>query len=152
MKKRILLPVAALTLAGVLAYGTARVRARDYGSYPWHQQIVEQFAAKFGVGENEVESALNEVHEQLRIENQVQMQSRFEEQLQNLVEAGELTEGQKEAWIDKHEEWQAEREAQRTAHHDEMQSWFAEQGIDPTVLGPMGMGKGMGGRGYGMHQ
>jgi hypothetical protein len=151
MNKKLFL-VPAFVLIATFAYsGTALA---DEAEQPWHERIVNQIAAKFGLGEDEVDSAMTEVQAQFRAERQLAMQNRFEERLQSLVDAGTLTTGQAEAWTAKHEEWQAEREAQMTAHREEMQAWFDEQGIDPTVLGPMGMGKdggmGMGG-GRGMH-
>lgn len=150
-KKLFILP--ALALFALVSY-TSVAKAEDTRG-PWHEQMVAQIAAKLGVSEDEVDSAMTEVGEQRRAEFQTRMQMSFEERLQTLVDEGKLTEGQREAWTAKHEEWQAEREAERATHREEMQAWFSEQGIDPTVLGPMGMGKGMGmgeGRGMGMHR
>lgn len=142
MNKKLLF-IPALALIGLLTYNTT-VKADDVQG-PWHEQMVQELAAKLGVSEDSVDSAMSELHEQHRAEMQLERQNRFEERLQSLVEEGKLTEGQREAWIAKHEEWQADREAEMASHREEMQAWFAEQGIDPTVLGPMGMGKGMGG-------
>lgn len=144
MNKKLLI-IPALVLLTVLSYTT--IAKADEVRAPWHQEMVSQIAAKLGVSDTEVDSAMSEVHEQMRVERQVGMQSRFEERLQTLVSEGKLTEGQREAWIAKHEDMTAEREAERLAHHEEMQAWFEAQGIDPTLL----TGLGMGGRGRGMH-
>lgn len=149
MNKKLLF-IPALLLIGALTYST--VAQADEVAGPWHDQMITQLSAKLGVSEDSVSSAMSEVHEQQRAARQSELQTRFEERLQAMVDEGKLTKGQMDAWLAKHEKWQAEREAERLAHHQEMQAWFAEQGIDPTVLGPMGMGMGRGdGPGLGMH-
>lgn len=148
-KKLIWIP--ALALISILSY-TSIVKADDVTG-PWHEQMVSQLAAKLGVSEDSVDSAMGEVAEQHRAEGQYRMQANLEERLQALVDEGKLTSGQRDAWLDKHEEMVADREAQRLSHQEEMQAWFAEQGIDPTLIGPMGQGRGRGeGRGMGMHR
>lgn len=140
MNKKLLF-IPALALVGLLSYSTI-AQADDNSVGPWHEQMVQDLAAKLGVSEDSVESALGEVREQHRAEFQAEHQLRFEERLQTLVDEGKLTEGQREAWVAKHEEWTAEREAERATHKQEMQAWLEEQGIDVSALGPMGMGMG----------
>lgn len=143
--------IPAIALIALLTY-TSIVKA-DNVVGPWHQEMVSQLAAKLGVSEESVDSAMTEVGEQRRAEHEYQMQTGLETRLQALVDEGKLTVNQRDAWLDKHEEMQAEREVERATHREEMQSWATEQGIDPTILGFMGMGKGMGeGRGQGMHR
>jgi len=148
-KKLLIVPAIAL----IAAIGYTSVAKAEEVTGPWHSQMVEQLAAKLGVSTDSVDSAMSEIREQNRAEHQLQMQQSFEERLQTLVDEGKLTQGQREAWIAKHEEWTAEREAERATHREEMQAWFEQEGIDPTILGPRGLGKGMGeGRGMGFHR
>lgn len=153
MNKKLFLIIPALALIVTLS-SSSTVHAEEVEK-PWHQQFVSQLAAKFGLGEAEVEGAVTEVQEQYRAERQYRMQAGFEDRLQTLVDEGKLTSGQRDAWIDKHEEMIAEREAEMATHREEMQAWFAQQGIDPALIGPMGQGRGMGegrGPGMGMHR
>lgn len=144
MNKKLLF-IPAIALIAALSYTT--IAKADDVTGPWHQQMVSQLAAKLGVSEDSVDSAMTEVGEQRRAERQSRMQVNLEERLQTLVDEGKLTSGQRDAWISKHEEMQAKREAERATHKEEMQAWFTEQGIDPAVLGPIGMGMGRGGHG-----
>ena len=140
-----------LTLTLLIGYSST-VQAEET-QRPWHEQMVATMADKLGLSEDSVDSAFTETREQYRAEHQLTQRVGFEDRLQTLVDEGKLTESQREAWLDKHEEHMAEREANRTAHHEEMQTWFAQQGIDSDLMGPMGQGKGAGGgRGMGMHR
>ncbi|MFH2019491.1 MAG: hypothetical protein ABII80_02665 [bacterium] len=149
-KKLYLIP--AIALIALLTYTSIAKADNTVG--PWHQEMVSQLATKLGVSQESVDSALTEVGEQRRAEHQYQMQVNLEDRLQTLIDEGKLTASQRDAWLNKHEELQAEREVERATHHDEMQAWFAEQGIDPTIIGSLGQGNGFGkgrGQGMGMH-
>jgi len=134
-KKLIIASVLSLTL--LIGYSSA-VRADDTTG-PWHEQMVEQLAAKLGVSTDSIDSAMSEVGEQRRAEGQYRMQANLEERLQTLVDEGTLTSGQRDTWIAMHEEHLAESEAMRLSHREEMEAWFAEQGIDSSVLPARGM-------------
>ena len=149
MKSKLIL-IPTLVLAGLLVYSQS---AKAFsGSSPRRQELISALAQKLGISEDKVDSALTEVREQMRAEHELAMQQSFEERLQSLVDEGKLTEGQREAWIAKHEEMLADRNAYREEHHDEMVNWANENGIDLSVIGPMGLGGRMDGRGmHGMH-
>lgn len=149
MQRKLLL-IPTLALAGLLVYSTT-AKAHN-PSQPWHQEMVSILAAKLKVGEEEVASALAEVHAQIQAEHDQAGKVRFEARLKQLVEEGKLTQGQYEAWLDKHEELMAEQYARRQDHQSEMRQWAAEHDIDFSLLGPTGMQGLTGGHGmHGMH-
>lgn len=88
-------------------------------------------ANKLGVDEASVETAMEEIREERKEERQAE----FSENLQSLVESGELTQEQKVAIEEKTAELEAEREKQR----EELEAWAEENGIDLKYLR---MGKG----------
>jgi membrane-bound lytic murein transglycosylase B len=135
--KQKLLVIPAIALIGLLTYGSV---AKADDNQTWHSQMVEQLAAKLGVSEDSVDSAMDEVMEQKRVEREVEREDRFATRLQSFVDEGKLTQAQMDAWLDKQEEWTAEREAEMAAHKEEMQTWFNEQGIDSSLISPMGEG------------
>jgi|GEM_PF-1406896 len=146
-KTKYLIP--AIALVALLTYTTIAKADNPVG--PWHQEMVAQLVSKLGISEDSVNSALTEVNAQRRADRQYQMQAGLETRLQTLVDEGKLTVNQRDAWLNKHEELQAEHEAERATHQAEMQTWFTEQGINPTLLGAFGPGMGFGeGRGQGM--
>ena len=158
MNKRIILPILAVVAAGTIAVGATTVSAQsaDESSYP---SIVTKIAEHFNLNQDEVKAVFDET----RGEHQADMEQKMEDRLTASVTAGELTEAQKQAIMQKHEEMQAEREAnfdswknmtqeeRRTAmetRHAEMEAWASEQGIDVSLLLPEGgEGRGPGGRG-----
>jgi len=152
--KKIILP--ALALAGLLAVGSFSATTVQAMENERGLPLIQRIADRFGLNESEVE----EVFSQYRVEHQLAMQSRFEEHLATQVEDGSLTQEQADAIIQKHEEMQAdheallsaspeERDAYRDAHRSEMEAWASEQGIDISLVGPMGLGEGKGGPGAG---
>ncbi len=166
MNRRIIVPVLALMAAGTIAVGAATVSAQtvDESGYP---SIVTKIAEKFNLNQDEVRAVFDEEREA----RQADMQQRMEDRLTEAVKAGELTEAQKQAILTKHEEMQAEREAnfesmksmtqeQRQAAMEakrtELQTWAQSQGIDMKYLMMFGRGGhggpgGFGGKmGYGL--
>jgi len=147
MNKRLLF-IPTLVLAGMLVYSSGKAARADDNASSWRQEMVSALAQKLGLSEDKVGTALDEVHEQMRAEHDANMQQNFEERLQSLVDEGKLTEGQREAFLAKREEMMAERDANRREHHEEMQTWFQEQGIDPSIM----VGLGPRSRFGGMHE
>jgi len=146
MKKAIIISALALTLLGLVSYGTAKAYAQ--GGPNNHSTIIEKLVDRFGLNKEEVET----VFEEVRQERQQQGQARFEERLSQAVEEGKITEEQKQAVIDKKAEMQAdcqqlkdlspeERKETMENHHQEMKTWVEEQGIDLTTL-PLFLGRG----------
>ncbi|PIR98169.1 MAG: hypothetical protein COT89_00440 [Candidatus Colwellbacteria bacterium CG10_big_fil_rev_8_21_14_0_10_42_22] len=149
----------AITLSALavgLIIGGAGIVSADTGddSRPWFGR----FAEKFNLDQAEVQSFMQEIHE----ERMAEMQDRFGDRLDTAVENGNLTEAQKNLILEKHEEMRAERQAnqenwqglspeerreQAQEHRAEMQQWAKDNGIDlPFFAGPEG------GRGFGMHR
>jgi len=143
-------------LAAAVVYGTSNVFAEDDNLYP--QTMVQKIAERFGLDENDVEAVFDEMH----AEHHAELQMRFEERLDKAVEDGLITEEQKQLILDKHEELQAERQAnmesfrnltpeerqeKMAAQKAELDNWAQENGIDLELLvgpgmmhGPAGMG------------
>jgi len=167
-KKKIILPtkLAKLRLPTVLALSVlvigilaSNVSAQDASNYP---PIVQKIAERFNLNVSEVEQVFDEERDERRAD----MYAHFAERLNDLVTEGKLTEAQKEAILDKHEEMQnsmeelenltpEERKGKMQAMHEEFKTWVDEQGINLPLLGPFGTGfghrGGFGGMGMMMH-
>ncbi len=139
INKKYIAPSVVLTLILIASvYGTTRALAEDV-TYP---RIVTKLAQKFGLKESEV----NEVFEQDRLEMWEDQKKMQVETLSDAVSDGVITEEQKSKLIEKLNNWQAEKSAQRADHREEMRDWFTENGIDHEKLMPyMGRGR-LGGR------
>jgi hypothetical protein len=101
--------------------------------------VVQRLSDRFGVSEHEVQAVFDEVH----AEHQSQMQTMFEEKLNEQVSTGEITEAQKQAILDKKEELIAfheglngltpeDRKTAFEAHRTEMKAWAAQNGLEGT--------------------
>lgn len=164
MKKstKFLIPTLALTIASISgAVAIDNASAHGFGGGEGRDSFIQSLVEKFNLNEDEVDSFL----EEQRAARQEERKTEREEHLNQLVSEGKLTEDQKSALIEKMEENQAEREAnreefqnmtreerraQRQEHRDEMDQWFEDQGIDKDDLGLRGgMGKGHGGHRFG---
>jgi len=123
-----------LLVAGVL--GTGIVLAASNSSYP---PIVEKLAEKLNVSNSDVSTAFDEVRQERRQE----VRERFEEQLDQAVKDGKITEEQKEVILKKHIEIQEQQEEVMELRQD-LKNWADENDIDLRDV----MGKGFkGGRG-----
>jgi len=143
INKKVVIP-SILVLAFLLVsfYGVNQVLADDVVGYP---PIVQKIADKFGLDVEDV----GEVFEQERAEMWEKRKQIFEERLSQAVSDGKITEEQKQKILEKRDEWQAERTAERQQHREEMQKWLQDNGIDANALGPyLGFG-GFGGKGFG---
>ncbi|MBU1177976.1 hypothetical protein KJ903_02045 [Patescibacteria group bacterium] len=141
-------------MVGVYGIGTTYAQDNDA-----HISLIQKLASKFGVEESEVQAVFDE-HQQ---EMQTERQAEFSNKLDEAVEAEEITSGQKQAILDKHEEMKnrhkelkdldpEERQAQMRELRKEMRDWAEENGIDMRDIAPKGEkgihdGKGMGGHG-----
>lgn len=118
----------------------------------WFDSLIQKLVEKFSLNKDEVQVVFDEVHEQ----KQAEMNQRFNEQLNEAVQQGELTEEQKNLIIQKKEEMQKQREEEkdiskeeletlREQHRTEMEQWAEDNGIDMKYLmGGRGPGKGPG--------
>ncbi|KKQ42035.1 MAG: hypothetical protein US60_C0025G0005 [Microgenomates group bacterium GW2011_GWC1_37_8] len=147
--KRYLIPTTAmlgLIFIGLLS--VSYVSAQDSGNYP---SIVAKIAEKFNLNEADVQAVFDEEREA----HYADMQARWSERLDDLVNDGKITAEQKQAILDKHEEMQnkmeelrdlepkARREKMQTMH-EEFKAWAEGEGIDLPLIGPVGSGHGHG--------
>ena len=156
MNKRIKLAVATAAIIGGTVITTGLVSADDSSdSNGIFGNLAQRISERFDLDQNEVESFFAEMHQ----ERHQEREDRFEARLDELVSTGEITEEQKQAILNKHEEFQAQHQEMREAlkdltpverretmetHHEEMKAWAEENGIDlEVVLGSMGRFNGM---------
>lgn len=163
MKKALITLIFALGLLSLVGYGTARAYASNPDKYP---SIIQKLVDKFGLNEDEVKAVFDEDRKgrqqgmQARFEEQKkEMETRFEEQLNQAVADGKINEEQKQAILIKKEEMQADREELKNlsaeekeervkAHQQEMETFAQEIGIDSELLSTFfGRGFGPGPRG-----
>ena len=154
LKKKIILPtklaklrlptafMLGLILVGFLS--VSYVSAQESGVYP---SIVQKIAERFNLDEEDVKAVFDEE----RDEHHAEMQARWAERLEDLVNDGKINAEQKQAILDKHEEmhnkmleWKdlshEERHQKMQELHEEFKNWADEQGIDLPLLGPFGGG------------
>lgn len=143
--KRFLIPTTAmlgLILVGLLS--VSYVSAQDSGNYA---SIVQKIAEKFNLNEADVQAVFDEERE----EHRADMQARWAERLDDLVNDGRITTQQKQAILDKHEEmhnkmleWKdlshEERRKNMQKLHEDFKTWAEGEGIDLPFLGPFGGG------------
>lgn len=147
--KRSTLVLSVLVLAGVIYVSApASVYANDGGFR--ENGLIQRIMEKFGLNKSDVGAVVN----QYRAEKQAEMQQKQEQNLNQAVSDGKITEEQKTALQQKMQEWhdnkpdfsqmsKEERETERDSHREEMQNWASEQGINLQDLnfGPKGMGR-----------
>lgn len=130
-------------MTGLLAVGSIGVlpaSAQDTTVYP---PIVLRLAERFNLNVEDVE----DVFEEERAEHHAEILQSFEDRLTEAVANGKITEDQKQAILDKHEEMQAKMEELRSqdldreemheemkAYHDELRAWAEEQGIEMPFM------------------
>ncbi len=104
--------------------------------------LVESLAERLGLSEDEVTTALEDVREERR----VQVQERKEDGLDEAVADGVITGEQKQTLLEQQQEkWEG-----CAQHHEEMQEWMEDSGIDFESLREYGYGGRFGG-GFGGH-
>jgi apolipoprotein N-acyltransferase len=155
MKKKLLLSIAVVTLAGASYFGTQNAFAQS-SDQEGTSSLVQKISTKFGLNQSDVQAIFDE-H---KSEKHAKMQERFETQLTQAVTDGKITEEQKTKILAKFSEQKAEREAnqeefknmtpeeRKAAHaqkHAELKAWAEANGIDLEVLtGAFGRGGKMG--------
>lgn len=141
--------------AGILTASTAFAQQSDSSMQNPMNSLVEKIATKFNLNQDEVQAVFDEAHK----ERHGEMKAKFEEQLSTYVSEGKITEEQKQLILQKREEMDAEREANKDQFQNlsdderrsqmeqkraELKAWADENGIDLQYLMPKG------GRGHGM--
>ncbi|OGM31511.1 hypothetical protein A2803_02120 [Candidatus Woesebacteria bacterium RIFCSPHIGHO2_01_FULL_44_21] len=145
MKKKIFLSSVVMTgLLAVGAIGILPASAQEATDYP---TIIQKLADRFGLNVEEVQ----DVFEEERAEHHAQMLDSFEDRLSQAVTDGKITEEQKQAILNKHEELTAKMEELRNqnisrdemheqmrAYREELKTWAEEQGIEFTFMARFG--------------
>jgi len=146
IKNKIILSIVGLALVGTILFGAVNTFAESTTSDQNPMaSLVQKIADKFGLKKEDVQA----VFDQDRQERQVQMQTRFEEQLSQDVKDGKITEAQKQLILEKRKELEANRQAKMESmknmtqderkaamekERQELESWAKENGIDLKYL------------------
>lgn len=158
ISKKIWLPVITVATVGAAAILSLSVAHAQTNASPW-SGLAQMIAQKFGLDQTQVQSVVDQYHNQEKQTMMQNMQQREASRLDKLVSDGKITSAQKQAIIDELAALknkynpqnlasltQEQRQAQFKAEQDEITSWAKAQGIDPTYLRPTGYMKG--GRGH----
>lgn len=148
MKQKILIPVLTIAVVGATFFGLSQTAQAEGTETKPMETLVQAISQKFGLNEAEVQAVFDEQREK----HHTQMQEKLEKRLDQAVTDGKITEDQKIAILEKHEEMQKnheslkdmtpeERKTYMQQKHEELQSWAEAEGIDLSVLM---MGHGMG--------
>lgn len=119
--------IGALLLISAAGVGARVVMAQNLDSYP---SIVQKLAQRFNLNPDEVEQVFDEE----RDERRQKVQDNFEEELDEAVKDGKITEAQKNAILKKQAEMQEEQEKLR----EELENWAEENSIDFEQIGLCG--------------
>ena len=153
MKKRIVIPALAMTVATVIGGTVYATKISAQNMDPeYHQEVISVLAEKLNVDETKVDQVLKEIKQA----KQAEKEAEFRDRLIEAVKAGNLTQSQMEAVLTKHDElkeihesiWEIEDREERKKElrlvRDEMNDWFDKQGIDKKLFrfrGLKGRGK-----------
>ena len=146
MKKTFILPVVAAALIGVTVIGVNQVSAQDNSQD--RTTLVEQISSAFGLNQEEVQTIVD----QHRQERRAHMQEQFQQQLEQKVQDGTISQEQQQLILQKHEEMKTKMEQIRNMdpeqrhqamqeHHQEMVQWAQDNGIGLGEI--IGAGRGM---------
>jgi competence protein ComGC len=135
-----------LTLGVILSVATIGINSARADDTALTNPFISKLAEKFGISEDEVEA----VFESVRDERHEQMHNMHQNNLNQAVTDGVITEDQLDALQEKHQQMWEERSRERLQHFEEMQGWFDEQGIDHEALMDYMGGFGHRGGGHGM--
>jgi len=157
INKKIFIGIISVAIIGSAVLGISKANAQTTPNNV--SNIIQKLSQRFGLNENDVK----QVFDQNRQERQSQMETKFEERLNQAITDGKITQAQKELILTKHEQLQAERNANLTnwqnltpdqrrtemeKQRTDMKTWATDNGIDTSFVFD-GFGK-MGGRGMGM--
>lgn len=130
-KKYLIIPIAAVGLIAMLAFASVdTVKAHGFSNNK--ENLAEMIAQKFNLDQQTVEDTMQEFH-----------QNQMEQRLEAAVQEDRITQAQRYAILEKHEEMYDRMEELRNQDlspedmrelradiHEEMQAWAEEQGID----------------------
>ena len=138
MKKIILSAAAVALVAGATYLSTQKISAFMGNSD--NNPMIAKLAQRFNLNQDD----LKKFFEEQRQEHQAEMQSKFEEKLDQAVTLGKLTAAQKSLILQKHEEMKKEfqeNSEDRKKRGEELKAWTDENGIGMQYL-MMGQGTG----------
>lgn len=99
-RKRVLIPaLAALLLTGAIA-GTAFAQSGSSDDDPTVSRFVEVLAGKLGIGEEELQTALDETKAELQAERKAAREQQLRDKLAAMVEEGKITQEQADEYLD----------------------------------------------------
>jgi predicted RNA-binding Zn ribbon-like protein len=152
MKKKVILP--GIIALGIIALAVF-MASPSFAQTPTSNTLVTRIAERFGLNEEDVQAEFDSFQDEKRAERY----ALFAERLNDLTTEGKITEDQKVAILDKHEEIQEQMEVlhksdssdkkdEMRALHDELKSFMEDLGVDLSMIGPMGGEFGFGGHGH----
>lgn len=119
--------------------------------------LIQKIAETFKLDKAKVQSTFDQWHQQRHSQREAEMKQHRDTYLSGLVAQGKITEAQKQAIIAKQDELRKnfnpasmrgktpdERRAAMQATQAELEAWARTQGIDPSYIPGMRMGKRMG--------
>lgn len=144
-KKLILPAVTAIVIGSGILLSTKPAKAE--GSFAPMSGFVEALVSKFGLNQTEVQTFVDNYRQQRQTEMQTLARDRENTYLSGLVSEGKITEDQKQAILQKHEELRSqfsrdgisgltpvERRQKMDEKRSELTSWAQSQGIDTSYL------------------
>ena len=145
LTKKIAVPVIALGIITVAVLSSASLVSAQKLD-PERDTLVNKIASRFGLNKTEVEETFKEFRLEHNEEHHERMEEMLENRLENAVENGNLTEDQRFAILEKHEELEdrmddlydlspEERREAKADIHEEMENWAQENDIDMSRLG-----------------
>ncbi len=138
IKSRIL-ALLGVVIVGSGLFGATQVLAQaNNGNYP---SFVQELAQKLGIDQSKVQQAVD----QIRQDHKSQMQTHFNDTLDQAVKDGELTEAQKQLVLDKRQELQntkqnfkdmtsQERRQAMQNQRQQLEDWAKQNNIDLKYL------------------
>lgn len=153
MKKNLFVPIAVATVVGGSLMAQPTQAFGPWGNSEVHQQLIQRITQRFGLNQTEVEEVFQEFHQ----EKHQQRQTQFEAKLDSLIEQGKLTQEQKMAILEKHEElqqqmtdnWETFRDLSpeekrefHEQHRAELEAWAQANNLDTSLFHQV-MGRGM---------
>ncbi|MFQ5574135.1 MAG: hypothetical protein ACE5E0_00735 [Terriglobia bacterium] len=136
--------VVSVVAVGLLVSGAYIVAANQHGE---GRSFIDDLAEKLGKDPADVESAFDE----LKDEKRKKMEKRMEDDLDEAVKDGEITEEQKDTILEKKKEIMAKKDELRELCGD-LKKWANENDVPLELLFPGHKGKGFGhgkGKGFG---
>lgn len=141
MKKKLILPVIAVIVGGVAVFGTSSALAQSPTPAGKPMSLVQRIAQRFNLNQADVQAVFDQHHQEMM----AYRKDRIEDQLNQAVKDGKITENQKQKILAKLSDIQTSKQnwknmtpdERRTAMQDlraDLQNWAKQNGIDPSWL------------------